>query len=183
MKALINYHDITVQSSNFILLCVIHIFVYLVLLSSGKNPVSLHRWPLIVYSIELDTTNTANIYNFHFHHKANFLMFCPYLVCLLVCFRVFFSSHLRIFYSYEDVTIVGEGLQIFTNAWHSWSLSSESNFACHIFCDTVHPFIISISEDPWHSHLLPSFWLWSCHYLFLRLRSVAARIRTLNIQK
>ena len=35
-----------------------------------------------------------------------------------------------------------------------------------------------ISEDPWHSHLLPSIWQSSCHYLFLRLRSVATGDRT-----
>ena len=29
-----------------------------------------------------------------------------------------------------------------------------------------------------HSHLLPSVWQWSCHYLFLRLRSVVAGIPT-----
>ena len=44
-----------------------------------------------------------------------------------------------------------------------------------------HPLIMVISEDPWHSHLLPSVWQWSCHYLFLRRRSVAARIRTPNL--
>ena len=41
--------------------------------------------------------------------------------------------------------------------------------------------IIVISENPWHSHLLPSVWQWSCPYLFLRLRSVAVGIRTPNI--
>ena len=30
-----------------------------------------------------------------------------------------------------------------------------------------------ISEDSWHSNLLPSVWQWSCHYLVLRLRSGA----------
>ena len=34
-----------------------------------------------------------------------------------------------------------------------------------------------ISGDSWHSHLLPSVWGWSCHYLFLWLRSVATGIR------
>ena len=29
-----------------------------------------------------------------------------------------------------------------------------------------HPFIMVISENPWHSHLLPSYWQRSCHYLF-----------------
>ena len=33
-----------------------------------------------------------------------------------------------------------------------------------------------IFEDPWHSQMLPSVWQWSCHYLFLRLRSVATVI-------
>ena len=37
---------------------------------------------------------------------------------------------------------------------------------------------VVISEDPWHSHLLSSVWQWSCHYLFLRLRSVATGDRT-----
>ena len=41
------------------------------------------------------------------------------------------------------------------------------------------PFLIVTSEDPWHSHLLRSVWQWSCHYLFLRLWSVATGDRTL----
>ena len=36
-------------------------------------------------------------------------------------------------------------------------------------------------EDPWHPHLLPSVWQWSCHYLFLRLRSVTVGIQTPNL--
>ena len=37
-------------------------------------------------------------------------------------------------------------------------LSSDSSLKCHTFCDTGKPFIVVISEDPWHSHLLPSIW-------------------------
>ena len=88
-------------------------------------------------------------------------------VCLFVCLFVFvcgFSSHSRLFHSYGDVIY----------ARHPWPLSSEGSY-----CDTGHPFIMVISEDPWQSHLLPS--VWQCHYLFLRLRSVAARIRTSNL--
>ena len=66
------------------------------------------------------------------------------------------SSHSRIFHSYGDVTIAGEGLQILIYARHSWPLSSEGSLACHIYCDTGHLFIIVISEDPRHSYLLPS---------------------------
>ena len=82
------------------------------------------------------------------------------------------SSHSRIFNSYGDVTIAGEGLQILTYAQHLWPLSSEGSLTCHTHCDAGLPFIMVISEDPWHSHLMPSVWQWSCHYLFLQLRSV-----------
>ena len=30
-------------------------------------------------------------------------------------------------------------------------------------------YIMVISEDPWHSQLVPSAWLYSCHYLFFFL--------------
>ena len=97
------------------------------------------------------------------------------LFCMFVCG---FSSHWRMFHLYGNVTIAGDGRQVSTYDRHSWSLSSEGSLACHTYCDTGHPFIMVISEDPWHSHLLLSVWQWSCHYLFLRLRSVAAGIRT-----
>ena len=79
-----------------------------------------------------------------------------------------FSFHSRIFYSYGDVTIADEGLQILTYARHSWPLSSEGYLSCHTYCYTGHPFIMVIYEDPWHSYLLPNVWRWSCHYLFCR---------------
>ena len=43
--------------------------------------------------------------------------FWAYFVCLFVCLGI--SSHSRIFHSYGDVTIAGEGLQIFTYIRHS----------------------------------------------------------------
>ena len=39
----------------------------------------------------------------------------------------------RIFHSYGDVTITGEGLINFTYARHLWPLSSEISLACHPF--------------------------------------------------
>ena len=71
---------------------------------------------------------------------------------------LFFSSHSRFFHSYGDVTITDERMQILTYVRHLWPLSSEGSLACQTFCDTGHPFIMVISEDPWHSHLLPSVW-------------------------
>ena len=61
---------------------------------------------------------------------------------------------------------------------YSWQLSSDGSSACHTYCDIRHPLIMVIFEDPWHSHLMPSIWQWSCHYLLWRLRSVAAGIQT-----
>ena len=42
---------------------------------------------------------------------------------------------------------------------------------------------LSVPHLLWHGssvYNLPSVWQWSCHYLYLRLRSVAARIQTPN---
>ena len=41
-------------------------------------------------------------------------------------------------------------------ARHVWQLSSEGSLACHTYCGKGHPFIMVISDDPWHSHLMPS---------------------------
>ena len=84
-----------------------------------------------------------------------------HFICLFVF--VEFIVPLENFHLYGDVTIAVEGLQILTYARHSWTLSSEGSLTCHAHCDTGLPFIMVISEDPWHSHLLPSVWQWSCH--------------------
>ena len=76
-----------------------------------------------------------------------------------------FSSHQKIFHSVGEVTFTGEGLQILTYARHWWPLSSEGCLACHTYCDTRHPFIMVISQDPRHSNLLASVWQWSCWHV------------------
>ena len=65
-------------------------------------------------------------------------------ICLFV---LGFSSHSIIFHSYGDVTMTFEGLQIFTYTRHLWPLGSDGSLACHIYCDTGHPFKMVISED------------------------------------
>ena len=47
-----------------------------------------------------------------------------------------FLSHSRIFHSYGDVTIAGEGLQNLTYTRHSWLLNSERSLGCHTYWDT-----------------------------------------------
>ena len=71
-----------------------------------------------------------------------------------------------IFHSFWEFNIAGERLHILTYARHLLPLSSEGSLARHTYCDTGYPFIMVISEDPWHSHLMPSVWQRSCHYLF-----------------
>ena len=79
---------------------------------------------------------------------------CWLIRCLFVCLFVWgLSSRSRIFHSYADVTITDEGLQILTYARHSWPLSSEGSLAWHTYCDTGNPFIMVISEVPWHLNL------------------------------
>ena len=97
---------------------------------------------------------------------------CGLIICL-VFFPCLFGFFL--FHSYGNVTINDEWLQILIFTCHSRSLSSEGPLACHTF----YPFIMVICEDPWHSHLMPSVWQWSCHYLFLRFWSVATGYQTI----
>ena len=61
---------------------------------------------------------------------------------------VFFACLFVVFHSYGDVTITGEGFQIFTYTQHSWSLSSDGSLACHTYYDKGYLFIMVISEDP-----------------------------------
>ena len=51
---------------------------------------------------------------------------------------------------------IRERLQILALAWHLWPLSSKGSLACYTYCDTGHSFIMVISEDSWHSLILPS---------------------------
>ena len=71
-------------------------------------------------------------------------------VCLFVIFFIFK------FYSYWGVTITSVVVQILIYTRHSWALSSKGSLACHTYYGTGHPLIMVISEDLWHSHLLPS---------------------------
>ena len=67
------------------------------------------------------------------------------------CLEVWrFTSHSIIFHSFGVVSIAGEWLQILTYARHLWPLSSVSFLACQTYYDTGYPFIMFISEIPWH---------------------------------
>ena len=59
---------------------------------------------------------------------------------------------------------------------HSWPLSSEGSLACHTYCVTGPPFIMVISEDPWHST-----YYWAFGSGAVTTWSVAAGICTPNL--
>ena len=69
-------------------------------------------------------------------------------VCLFV-FEFFVPfEYFLIIWRRHQFTSTGEGLQIFTYTRHLWPLSKEGSLAFHTYCDTGHPFIMVISEDP-----------------------------------
>ena len=42
--------------------------------------------------------------------------------------------------------------------WKCWSMLGTHGHwvACHTYCETGHPFVLVIAEDPWHTHLVKS---------------------------
>ena len=112
-----------------------------------------------------------------YYQYINFTAWYPY-VCLFNCLGFYVKlKNFSLIWRYHHYRF---RLQILTHAQHSWPLSSEGSLARHTHCDTGHPFIMVISDNPWLSHLLQSVWQWSCHNLFLRLRSIMAGIWTPN---
>ena len=64
-------------------------------------------------------------------------------------------------------------------AIEQWEFFSKPHLVWHRA-----PFIMVISENPWHSHLLPRVWQGSCHYLFydLSLLRLEFEHRTFRMQ-
>ena len=76
----------------------------------------------------------------YFKKKIQWIIPSKIVFCVFVCLFVFF------FVPLENFSLIWrcEGLQILTYSRHKWQLSSEGSFACHIYCDTGHPFIIPV---------------------------------------
>ena len=69
-----------------------------------------------------------------------------------------------------------------------FDINNENDFSLIVpICQCATPTVTRGIRLKWssprtrHTLTLPSVWLWSCHYLFFRLRSVAAGIRTPNL--
>ena len=74
-----------------------------------------------------------------FLHKYSIM--CATLNSTLLLLVWGFSSHSRVFYSFGEVSITSELLQIWTYTRHSWPLSSEGSLLCRTYCDMGQPFI------------------------------------------
>ena len=119
--------------------------------------------------------------------KACWVLLSLVALCLLwyeLCYLGLFVwglSHSRIVHPYGDVTIAGERAANFDHCSALMAIEQWGFFSVQHLLDTGYPFIMVISEDPWHSHLLSSVSQLSCYYLVLRLRYVAAGILTPNL--
>ena len=100
---------------------------------------------------------------------TSFYLFKKISLCiwLLVCLG--FSTHYRISTHLETSPLPVKGYKFWPMLGTHDPQGRESSLACQTYCDTdrvMQPFIMVISEDPWHSNQLPTVLLWSCHYLF-----------------
>ena len=121
----------------------------------------------------LKTMSTMS--NIHWR-KTPWPKVCTWCLWFLFLFEVYRPTR-EFFTHMETSTLPVKGCK-FRPVLGTYGHCSKGSLTCHTYCDTGLPFIMFISEDPWHSHLFPSVWQWSCHYLFLRLRSVATGDRT-----
>ena len=74
---------------------------------------------------------------------------------------------LIIYSLYWDVTILDEGMQIYTHPWRLWPLimNSEVILSCHTYCVLGNLFVLrAISQEQLHSYPLPRAGLWYCYY-------------------
>ena len=78
----------------------------------------------------------------------------------------FFFCPTREFHTHlETSPVTDKGQQIMTCSkfvalFFFFFFSSREGFlACHTYCVTDQPFIMVISKDPWHAHLVLSVWL------------------------
>ena len=94
-------------------------------------------------------------------------------ICLFVFFVFFFVCLEFAVHSKIIIWMKGCKFLPMLGTYGHWAVRV---LACPTYCYTGHPFIMVISEDPWHSLLMPSVKQWSCHYLFKRLRSFVAGI-------
>ena len=102
-----------------------------------------------------------------------FHLFFFFFVCLVGGFR----PTLEFFTHFETSPLPAKSCK----CWPKLGNYDQGAVRIHNYCYTRHMFLMVISDNPWHSHLMTSVRQWSCYYVFLRLRYVPAGIRTPNL--
>ena len=143
-------HDISIQLKNVSLLVL-----------AFKSPAK----QIFIIHLCLKVWNAVDIEHKQMNHTLIKYRVLCLLVCFLICLLVWrFTSRSKIFHSYGDVTITDEGVQILIYARYLWPLSSEGS-------SRYHPFIMVISEVPWHlrtpeleglAHQFCASWVYVC---------------------
>ena len=152
----------------------IHIYLLLVrgTLKECVGTISFSQIPKITKKVGLQIYGIAakciimlmqNIQDFFFH-CVEFNKFQYSFTILRLCLFGFFIP-------LKNFSIIRRRYHYRWRAWNVHLCSALMVTHGHNFCDMGLPFIMVISADPWHLHLLPSIWQSSCHYLFLRLMS------------
>ena len=91
-------------------------------------------------------------------------------------------------FSLDNFSLIGtrDHDQWRTAIFDIWSaliaIEQRGSLCCFAYCDKGHPFIMVISEYPWHSRLISSVRQWSCHYLFLSLSRLRFKHTTVRLR-
>ena len=136
-------------------LTIVRLIVWLRQIEYDLSGLASYKFLMVLFTLWSEKINNMHTLSLYFYTKFSFTLFTTNFVCSFVC--LCFIVELRIFRSYGDVTITSEGLQIPTYARHSGRLSSKGSLiSVPNLSVTRASFHKVISEDPWHSHLLPS---------------------------
>ena len=128
----------------------------------------------------MDQTNwvysNENQRKIYLNCTCQFTPYNSYIVKMILFFSYLILPSWAYISSFGDVTITGEGFQILTYTRHydHWAVMV-------LQCAT--PTVTRDIQLLWSYTTTPVAYrlAWSCHYLFKRLRSVAAGIRTPNV--
>ena len=83
-------------------------------------------------------------------------MYIVFHIYLFVCLFRFFVPLENFFTHMETSPFPVKGCNFWPMLGTHGHWAARFFLACHSHCDTGHPFIMPVSEDPWHSYLLTS---------------------------
>ena len=136
-------------------------------------------------SISTDVSQTNISHRIFFYQKQfNIINFSVHIVIhFFVCFE-FFNSTREFFTHIETSSLPVKGFKFWPILDTRGHWAVRFFLTCHTYCDTSQPFITAYNgplRGPVTLAPVAERWKWSCHYLFLRLKSIGSGIRTLEL--